>query len=83
MGTLDQTHTGLHLPPTCTLPTLLQLLCKPHYRAGSAPRLTQSLAAEVAGGGQESGMESFSPFGDHRAIASLVTSLCFHFLGTN
>lgn len=46
------------------LPTSLQPLCKPHYRAGSAPSLTQSLAAEVVGGGQEPGLESFSPFGD-------------------
>lgn len=61
MGTLDQTHTGLHLPPTCTLPTSLQLLCKPHYRAGSAPSLTQSLAAEVVGGGQEPGLGLFLP----------------------
>lgn len=61
--------------PTCTLSTSLQLLCKPHSRAG--PWL-QRLGEE-----RSLGWRLFSPFGDHRAIASLVTSLCFHFLGTN
>lgn len=49
----------------------------------SAPSLTSQPLAAEAGGGQEPGWSLFSPSGDHRAIASLVTSLCFHFLGTN
>lgn len=49
----------------------------------SAPSLTSQPLAAEAGGGQEPGWSLFSLSGDHRAIASLVTSLCFHFLGTN
>lgn len=74
----------LTVSPICTLTTLLQLLCNtPHPRAGFAPGLKQALCCRGCWGGQQLGLESFSPFGDRRAITSLVTSLCSHSLSTN
>lgn len=68
-------HQPAHYQPCCN--------CSANPTTGLALPPGSHSAAEVGGGGQESGLESFSPFGDHRAIASLVTSLCFRFLGTN
>lgn len=78
MGTLDQSYFGPYLSPAYSQP--YNCCANPTALPPAPHRLC---AAEVTGGAQEPGLESRSLFGAHRAIASLVTSLCFHFLGTN